>query len=438
MLLFPANPAAVAATQGQGRYPGGQARSIYNPGATAGRRGTTVMANRGRRLPRRPITRGMPRRPSSVAGGGIGYPVPRLGFGGAPAMPPGVAGTSVGFPVGSINFRPSKMSGGFSNIVRTDTSNRRTGSMNDIDARRVAAENAGLAAMDTGPGPQVASSASRWNPTNGGGAIIDRAAPGSPQNPTGQAYPDEIMNFFEAMQNAENQANAKNEARYNDILGGYNIREANAMRDVAALGTSQRRAIDDQHTKTAASLDQDLIERGLGNTTLRGSQMADLGEVRGRLMQDLEEKLARNRIDLGTQLSGDRLGFMERRTDEGPDVRLSTMLAGQLGEAGFGDDWGGTYGGAGRQVPYQPGMPVAPQPLYPQPNGGIAQPIGGSQLPSPPATFSPMTGTGGVGLHPGTPAASPQGPARRRRLFSQPGSTARGPGPFGQTPRLFV
>lgn len=385
------------------QYGGQNGMLGYTPGASAAgrRRPTTGIdprtggriqgPNAGRRLPRTlygprningPNPPARPYAPTLITdfagpvGSGMGYG----------------SGTGFGFPVGSGSFKPSKFSGGFSSQLRQNILNQRTGSMRDIDDRRFAGQNAAIAAANAAAGPrQPRRSASVRMPDGsvgnfsgaGGGFRVAPTPgwtppPGDARRPeaSGQAYPDEMLNFFEAMQRAENSANAKNEQRYDEILGGYRQRRDEAMQEMASLGTTQRREIDDLHTRAEAELEQDMIARGLGNTTLRSSARADLGERRGRLRQELEERLTRNRIDLGAQLSGDMLGFMERRTDEGPDVRLSTLLAGQLGETGFGDDWGGTYGGAGRQIPYEPGMPVTPQPLYP-PNGGIAPPVGG-------------------------------------------------------------
>src|SRR5688572_4186606 len=64
-------------------------------------------------------------------------------------------------------------------------------------------------------------------------------------------------------------ANKANEARYSDLIQGrYNLMQ----RQMAALegsGAQERKDLEDQYRDRSATLDQDLVSRGLTNTTVR-------------------------------------------------------------------------------------------------------------------------------------------------------------------------
>lgn len=129
-------------------------------------------------------------------------------------------------------------------------------------------------------------------------------------------------------QSAYDAAQQANEARYGDILSGYEARRA-ANR---GAGAQEAADINTAWGREAARRRQEMIGRGLGNSTvlqngLQGAErerLADQGRLNERLRREESNLLA------------DELGFMERRTDEGPDMNQAIALAQGLGQSGYG------------------------------------------------------------------------------------------------------
>lgn len=129
-------------------------------------------------------------------------------------------------------------------------------------------------------------------------------------------------------QGAYDMAQQANEARYGDILSGFQARR-NAN---VGAGAQEARDIGLQWDAQAASDRQSLIGRGLGNSTTLQAMMQGNQTKRQDSLGRLGERLRREDADL----TGDQLGFMERRTDEGPDMNQAIALAQGLGAAGAG------------------------------------------------------------------------------------------------------
>lgn len=192
--------------------------------------------------------------------------------------------------------------------------------------------------------------------------------PGGAQSatPQGQVYsmpysaatPDEqnqvVSDLARQTQEAFDAANQANEQRYQDILGGYQTREEAANALVQALGASQAEDINRSYAQSQAGMRQNMVDRGLFNTTVLDSSARGIESDRQKSLRDLTETIAR--IRLGTMLgtSGDRLGFMERRNDVGPDPMAYANLMMQMGAGGVGTGF----------VPQYPMM--YPQPTYGQ------------------------------------------------------------------------
>ena len=181
---------------------------------------------------------------------------------------------------------------------------------------------------------------------------------------------------YDAAQAAANQAN---EARYREILGGYQTRqgilapeieqmpghyasrEQHIMGEMSGLGRAARADLNRRYDQEAGNVEQSLIDRGLGNTTVLGSMTRGVRDQQDRAMNSLNEQLRRERLGYRTALSGDTLGsmersidarsnlyrepldFMERREDLGPDTAyLNAAMATAYGsgtEAGYGLPW---------------------------------------------------------------------------------------------------
>lgn len=109
----------------------------------------------------------------------------------------------------------------------------------------------------------------------------------------------------EAYQSSYDEAKAANEQRYQDILKGYEQQGQQAVADVNS-------AYDAAESRGA----QDLVSSGLAGTTVLPSMRAGIAKQKTAAVGRLKESLL-----------ADRLGFMERRTDQYPDYSQLLQLA---------------------------------------------------------------------------------------------------------------
>jgi len=181
------------------------------------------------------------------------------------------------------------------------------------------------------------------------------------------------------------------ESRFKDTQGRLDTSE-DALEDIlAGLGDQDREDIDRRYAGLSAKSIQDGISRGLDNTSIRNTMARGIMEDKDRAHRSLSRDLARERVGLGTQAIGRQLGldtlglgqsenainrrstygvqgqqfgentigrqlaqdqqrlavpanlstgmleFMERRTDQGPDLNQLINLALQYGTFGSGD-----------------------------------------------------------------------------------------------------
>jgi hypothetical protein len=163
-----------------------------------------------------------------------------------------------------------------------------------------------------------------------------------------------------SFQQAMDRANQANEARYQDVLGGYQSRYQRAMDTLDGMGSQEARDINERYRSQESQRRQQLIGRGLGNSTVVNTMQ--MGNERERLndMGRLQERLRGQYLSTDAGLTGDTLQFMERKTENGPSYELLARLSQGMGAAGYGapaglgggggymgpsvDTWGGGFG----------------------------------------------------------------------------------------------
>lgn len=170
--------------------------------------------------------------------------------------------------------------------------------------------------------------------TSGSGDLTSwaaiKAARDGGSSSTGNSTWDSLLNAY---QQAYEEGKAINEQRYEDILGGYRDRYANAMDMVGQLGDSQRAEIDRSYTGLNATTQQGLTDRGLANSSITDTMAAGVEREKQRASLELEDALLSRQLDTANQLSGDTLGFMERRQDEYPSLDQLMNFYVQMGQA---------------------------------------------------------------------------------------------------------
>ena len=171
-------------------------------------------------------------------------------------------------------------------------------------------------------------------------------------------------------------ANAANEARYSSILSGYGDREnyySKATKEVRTgyddvlkrqerIGDSQRIDLQDQYARNLAQTKASMFNRGLGASTLYDSAQRGVNADLARSKIALEDSLAREYADVAQKRLGfleranvfgrsaikkDKLDFMERKQELGPQAGLYAQLAEMEGRGDAGPFGGGGIGGGG-------------------------------------------------------------------------------------------
>lgn len=221
----------------------------------------------------------------------------------------------------------------------------------------------------------------------GGGGGVYGAASGDP----GAIAADYTKSY--------NSALAMNQANYNNILAGYQKSLAsqtsaqqaiqagysNLYNDVlgriSSEGESRRQGIDRASAQTLAKSSQQLIDRGLGNSTIQTSVNRGVEADRNFQQLNLSDQLARQSADymsrlglagLGSEQRGQdamlgqfnrQLDFMNSVTAKYPDAGMYGQLAMQAGQAkaaerGAYQTGGGSFAGnPGPRAGYVPSNP---------------------------------------------------------------------------------
>lgn len=145
-----------------------------------------------------------------------------------------------------------------------------------------------------------------------------------------------IDQLLDDMKSSYDEAKQTNLQRYDELVKDYTDRYNRGMGEVANLGAQEQADIRNNYSDRLAQTQQNLAARGLSGTTI-GNTMA-LGSTR-EMNADLnrsKENMAQLRLNTDSSLSGDLLGFKERREDPYPDMNMYAQLLQQFGRGSSG------------------------------------------------------------------------------------------------------
>lgn len=174
-------------------------------------------------------------------------------------------------------------------------------------------------------------------------AIAAGAGEGSAQALAYQSSGNGGGSLSNSFQDAWNQAKTANEKRYDQILGGYLDRYQRGTSGLASLGEYDRARLNGQFDRAGATAQQGLVG-GAFNSTVRANIAQGNERERAHAQLGLNESLRREKLDVDSRLSGDTLGFMERRNDNYPDIGQYLGLAQAYGQSGGGGQGSGMSG----------------------------------------------------------------------------------------------
>lgn len=184
---------------------------------------------------------------------------------------------------------------------------------------------------------------------------------GAPTPPSGgAALPPgyDIATLLKNLEAANTSANSDSMAQYNSLLSTVGdakntVLGAGGLYDQAGalqsgMGTTQNAAINSAETKAKATSDQDLIDRGLGNTTVRATNQRGIASDATAARSSVAEQVAGAKSNLLTQKAGATSQFagmqgdaILSRTNTPPNANLYAQLIQQLMANGGGGGTGG-------------------------------------------------------------------------------------------------
>lgn len=159
------------------------------------------------------------------------------------------------------------------------------------------------------------------------------------------------QDIINQMQQAQENANAANLERYRsmmdymtnlkDSLFGSEGLYSQAQSMMQGIGQSARQRVLQDHVRNIARSEQDLISRGLGNTTVRESVRRGIGEDAERAMQQIDESVATQQAGFLQNQAGAQMQFgnmmadaILSREDTTNNLGLYLQLLQQLGAQG--------------------------------------------------------------------------------------------------------
>jgi len=141
-----------------------------------------------------------------------------------------------------------------------------------------------------------------------------------------------VKQLIESQQSAQAQAKAANEKRYSEMMTGYDDRYNTVMNSISGLGAQQAADINKRWSDQGAQQNQQLIDQGFGNSTVMPTMQMGIQRENSADLLRLNENLRSQQAGYQSQLLGDKLSAMERRTDAYPDQGNYVELLKLLGQ----------------------------------------------------------------------------------------------------------
>lgn len=159
------------------------------------------------------------------------------------------------------------------------------------------------------------------------------------------------------------EANQKNESRYQDILAGrYGTRDR-VLNDLKDYGKSQIDDANDRYKSVHSQMQANIYSRGFGGSpSMLNSAQRSAENSRDRELNRINDDIITRRTQADASQSDSLYGFMERRNDVPPDLNQLIQLQQGLGRSGPylnpPGGYGGGYGGNYQPQPYGPPPPM--------------------------------------------------------------------------------
>ena len=159
---------------------------------------------------------------------------------------------------------------------------------------------------------------------------------------------NQVNQVGKAYREALEKANAANEQRYQDILGGYDQLKGDVLGRMEGSQQQELSDVDRIYRERGADIYQRLVGRGFGNSSLLGTMGMGVDRERAASRNRVQSAYAGRMAGLEASLGTGKLGVMERRNDIAPDLNQMIALSQGMGAGGYGQQrYGGGGGGGG-------------------------------------------------------------------------------------------
>lgn len=140
----------------------------------------------------------------------------------------------------------------------------------------------------------------------------------------------------ENIQRMQNTAMGQQQAAQQTIGGGYNQLQNNVLGTIQGIGKSQSQAIADVYGQQSGALAQQLVNRGLGNTTVQGSMQRGLDLDQQKAQIALANQLAQLSAGYQSQLGLSGLNYQNQAAmQNSAQQNMMAQTQAGLGEAGL-------------------------------------------------------------------------------------------------------
>ena len=138
-----------------------------------------------------------------------------------------------------------------------------------------------------------------------------------------QARSDQgIAQGYLAQEKAIKAAAAKRSLAGQQVLAGYGRMYDNQMAALEGAGQEQRQDLSDRYTNLTGRAGQDLISRGLSNSTVRNTVEAGLERDRAKGIRGIDMGIQEQRGRMGMQLDQMRLGYADQNAQRNFQTQL--------------------------------------------------------------------------------------------------------------------
>lgn len=191
-----------------------------------------------------------------------------------------------------------------------------------------------------GTGGYISSITPNNTGVGGAGGMVPNAANAAANQKT-------MQQLLASLQQQSTQARTDQNAQYQNLLASVAGTQGqvlgsfdNAASLLGTQGTSSKQDVADNLVKQNASTEQDTVNRGIGNTTIRSNLLAGNGVAAQKADQSIDENVAGQQANLMTQKAGAQLQLGNLSADsilskniQSPDTSAYLNLLAQLGQS---------------------------------------------------------------------------------------------------------